>query len=309
MPFKRAAAIVHAQHEKSWKNHKHAKQWINTLEQYAFPALGDTSVELIRSQHVVAALAPIWLIKCETARRVLQRIGTVLLWAKGSGYRSDSPTDEIRAARKALPRQNAQKGHHKALPYTGLPTFIERLRASGASESVKLAFEFLILTAARTNEVLNATWPEVDFTNNVWTIPASRMKAKREHQVPLTERCVAILKIARMLNPDPLGYLFPAATRSRPLSTMAFLMLLRRMAIDTTAHGFRSTFRVWCAEQTNIAREVAEAALAHAVKDATEAAYMRSTFFEKRRRLMEAWARYVAYSSGIANSDHAVFAD
>jgi integrase len=290
--FRKAAQTVHEEHERSWKNKKHANQWINTLEDYVCPTLGDTRVDAIRSEHIVRALSPIWLIKPETARRVLQRVRTVLLWAKGNGYRSDSPTDEIAAARKALPRQNDKQQHHKALPYVEVTQFLERLRVFSTSEPIKLAFEFLVLTAARTNEVLRAKWPEIDVKAKIWTIPAARMKAKREHQVPLSDRCLEILNAARPFNEDSEGYVFPGTLSGKPLSDMVFLMALRRMGLDITAHGFRSSFRVWCAEEAHFPREVAEAALAHVVKDATEAAYMRSTFFEKRRQLMNEWMTY-----------------
>ena len=292
--FREAAAIVHKGHAASWLNKKHANQWINTLKAYVFPTLGDSRVDHVRSEHIVRALSPIWLTTPETARRVLQRIGTVLFWAKGHGYRPDSPTDEIRAAREALPRQNDQQRHHKALPYVDVPQFVATLQKGGASDPIKLGLEFLILTAARTGEVLGAKWPEIDWTKKIWTIPASRMKAKREHQVPLSDRCIQILKAAREFREDDEGYVFPGALYGRPLSSMAMLMTIRRMDYDITAHGFRSTFRVWCAEQAHHSREVAEAALAHVVKDATEAAYMRSTFFEKRRDLMAEWSNFAA---------------
>jgi integrase len=308
LPFKKAAATVHSEHEKAWKNRKHARQWITTLEQYVFPTLGDTPVDVIRSEHIVRVLHTIWLTKPETARRVLQRIGMVLLWAKGTGLRTDSPTDEVRAARHALPRQIDQTRHHKALPYADVPALIEKLRSFSTSEPIKLGLEFLILTASRTNEVLYAKWPEVNLEEQVWTIPATRMKAKREHQVPLSDRCIEILKAARAPNEDPHGYLFPGTISGRSLSDMAFLMVLRRMGLDITAHGFRSTFRVWCAEQTSFASQVAEAALAHKVRDATEAAYMRSTLLERRRPLMEAWGTYAAgtYALSKAESQDAV---
>jgi len=294
--FREAAEIVHNDHAPSWRNKKHIDQWINTLKAYAFPTLGETRVDQIRSEHIVRTLTPIWLTKPETGRRVLQRIGTVLLWAKGHGFRPDSPTDEIRAAHKALPRQSDKPRHHKALPYTDVPQFIAKFRSNGASESIKLALEYLILTAARTGEVLGAKWPEIDRKRKTWTIPASRMKAKREHVVPLSERCMQLLEAAQTFKEDDKGYVFPGTLSGKPLSNMALLMPIRRMGDDITAHGFRSTFRVWCAEQTHHPREVAEAALAHVVKDATEAAYMRSTFFEKRRELMNEWAAHVTTS-------------
>jgi integrase len=291
--FKEAAEIAHKLNTPSWKNAKHADQWINTLKAYVFPVLGESRVDTIRSEHITRALNPIWLNKPETARRVLQRIRTVLLWAKGNGHRAESPTDEVAAARKALPKQNDRPKHHTALPYTGVPAFILGLRAFNVSEPIKLALEFLVLTATRTNEVLEAKWSEIDFENEIWTIPASRMKAKREHQVPLSDRCVEILEEAHALSEKPNGYVFPGTMSAKPLSNMAFLKTLERMTVEVTAHGFRSSFRVWCAEQTRFPREVAEAALAHVIKDATEAAYLRSTFFERRRDLMTEWANFV----------------
>lgn len=293
--FRKAAEAVHREHSPSWKNQKHAAQWIKTLEDYVFPELGDSRVDRIRSENVVRTLSPIWLKKPETARRVLQRIGTVLLWAKGNGHLSSSPTDEIGAARKALPKQSDKPNHHKALPYKDVPQFVTKLRACGASDPIKLAFECLILTATRTNEVLEAKWPEINLKEGVWTIPASRMKAQREHRVPLSKRCVDILQSARKLSDDVKGCVLPGTVSGKPLSNMVFLMTLRRMGMKETAHGFRSSFRVWCAEKTQFPREVAEAALAHVVKDATEAAYMRSTFFEQRRQLMGKWAHYIAH--------------
>ena len=288
--FREAAELVHKHHGPSWKNSKHASQWISTLKAYVFPELGDFRVDHIRSEHIVRVLSPIWLSKDETARRVLQRIGTVLLWAKGNGYRADSPTDEMRAARKALPKQSKAQRHHKALPYTDVPRFITKLRDCGASASVKLALEFLILTAARSGEVRGAKWSEIDIDAHVWTIPAARMKASREHQVPLSDRCMEILAAARKLDGAAKEYVFPGMVSGKPLSDMALLMAIRRMGFDVTAHGFRSTFRVWCAEQTRYPGDVAEAALAHTIRNATEAAYMRSTFFEKRRAMMAEWS-------------------
>jgi integrase len=223
---------------------------------------------------------------------VLQRIGTVLLWAKGNGHISTSPTDEIEAARKALPKQSDKPKHHESLHYKDLPQFFTSLREHSVSEPIRLAFEFLILTAARTSEVLQAKWAEINWDEGTWIIPATRMKAKREHRVPLSTRCVEILQLARPINEDLSGFLFPGTISGKSISNMAFLMTLRRMGMTITAHGFRSTFRVWCAERTQFPREVAEAALAHIVKDATEAAYMRSTFLEQRRGLMERWANY-----------------
>ena len=295
--FQKAAEAVHGSHSGSWKNIKHRDQWINTLRDYAFPLIGSLRVDAVKSGDIMRTLGPIWISKPETARRVLQRIGMVMLWAKGKGFRTDAPSDEISAARKALPKQTDTEKHHEALPYKDLPSFLIKLRASGASDAIKLGFEFLILTATRTNEVLEAQWPEIDLDTKIWTIPASRMKAKREHQVPLSDRCVEILNSARKLNASEKGHLFPGTVSGKPLSNMVFLMALRRMELPITAHGFRSTFRVWCAEQTRFPREVAEAALAHVVRDATEAAYQRSTFFDLRRDLMSDWSRFATKRS------------
>ena len=284
--FTAAAKAVHEAHAPSWRNEKHAAQWINTLDEYVVPHFGDTRVDHVNSADILKALSPIWLKKPETARRVLQRIGTVMNWAKAHRYRTDNPVEGIR---KGLPKQTDQETHHSALPFPDVPGFIARLRKESTSDAIKLAFEFLILTATRTGEVLNAKWEEVN--GEVWSIPASRMKAKREHRVPLSARCLEILEQARALS-DGTGYVFPSADPDKPLSNMAFLMLLRRMGMTVTAHGFRSSFRDWAAERTNFPREVCEAALAHTVRDAVEAAYRRTDLFERRRELMATWAGF-----------------
>lgn len=308
--FGKAAAGVHGEHSKGWKNEKHRWQWLASLEQFAFPVLGTMRVDAIKSEDVMRALGPIWLEKPETARRVLQRIGSVLLWAKGSGFRADNPTDVLAAARKALPKHKDKPEHHEALPYASIPSFLPKLRAyKGASDQIKLGLEFLILTATRTSEVLQAKWSEVNLKERRWTIHASRMKAGREHVVPLSARCIEILEEARKLS-DGKGYIFPGTITGKPLANMVFLMLLRRMKYEITAHGFRSSFRVWAAEKSSYPREVAEAALAHVLKDATEASYQRSTFLTegdddasksdkpgKRWRMMDDWTRYATQRS------------
>lgn len=288
--FEAAAQTVHAAHKESWKNSKHVAQWINTLTHYAFPFFGKKQVDQIDSADVLKALNPIWLPKPETARRVLQRIRTVFDWAKASGHRSgDNPVDGVS---KVLPKQNAARSHHAALPYAKVSQFIKKLRLSNANVEGRLAFEFTILTAARTNEVLGAKWEEIDLKKKTWIVPAIRMKAKQEHRVPLAPRCVAILKDARTLS-DGKSFVFPGRSPDKPPSNMVFLMLLRRMKRkDITVHGFRSSFRDWASEQTNVPSAVCEAALAHTVKDKTEAAYNRTNLFDKRRELMDLWAAY-----------------
>lgn len=290
--FEEAARKVHAEHAATWKNEKHADQWINTLEEYAFPILGSRPVNLIDTPDVLKVLAAIWLTKPETARRVRQRINVVLDWAKAAGHRTgDNP---VAGVAKALPKQANGVTHHAATLYAEVPAFITKLRACDAQEPVRLAFEFLILTATRTSEVLAATWAEIN--GETWTIPAARMKAKREHRVPLSPRCLAILKRAKELGGD--GFIFPGRTKGKPLSNMAFLMTLRRLGVDTTAHGFRSSFRDWTAERTNFPRDVCEMALAHTVQDKTEAAYRRGDLFDKRRELMASWAAYATAKRG-----------
>jgi len=287
--FEEAARSVHAEHSATWKNAKHASQWINTLTEYAFPTLGKLRIDHVDTPDVLKALSPIWLTKPETARRVRQRIGAVMDWAKAAGFRSAA--NPIEGVGKGLPRQPDRSGHHAALPYAKLPGFLKSLRKADAGEPVRLAFEFLILTATRTSEVVGATWAEIDLAKKIWTIPAGRMKAAREHRVPLSKRCLEILARAKELS-DGGPHVFPGRTAEKPLSNMAFLMTLRRMEIDVTAHGFRSTFRDWASERTNFARDVCEMALAHTVNDKTEAAYRRGDLLDKRRELMATWASF-----------------
>lgn len=287
--FEEAARQVYEKHKASWKNEKHASQWINTLEQYAFPSIGKRRIDLVDTPEILRVLSPIWLTKSEAARRLRQRIGTVLDWAKASGFRSgDNP---VAGVTKGLAKQPDRQNHHAALAYDAVPAFLEELRTSGVGEITKLAFELLILTATRTKEVLGATWDEIDLDQKVWTIPAKRMKANREHRVPLSPRCVEILVRLESLALSG-AFVCPGRLVDKPLSNMAFLMTLRRMKRKFTAHGFRSSFRDWAAERTNFSREVCEMALAHTVRDKTEAAYRRGDLFEKRRQLMAAWANF-----------------
>ncbi len=292
--FEDAARTVHKSHSSAWRNKKHAAQWINTLSTYVFPEIGKKRIDQIDTPDILKVLSPIWLTKAETARRVKQRIGTVLDWAKASGFRDGE--NPIGGVSKGLPRQPDRKIHFSALPYLDVPNFIINVRRSDARVSAKLAFEFLILTATRTSELIAATWREFDLEKKVWIIPAERMKAGREHRVPLCDRCIEILTEARKIS-DGTGLIFPGRSPDRPLSNMVFLMTLRRMKVDVTAHGFRSAFRDWAAERTNFPREVCELALAHANRDKVEAAYRRGDLFEKRTELMATWAAFVTASS------------
>jgi integrase len=288
--FSEAAARVHAEHRHGWRNQKHAAQWLSSLSDYAFPTLGSRRVDEIETPDVLRVLSPIWLAKPETARRVRQRIGTVLDWAKAAGYRSgDNPVESVA---RGLPKQPEKRGHFTALPYAQVPGFIPKLRSAQASEAAKLALEFLILTAARTGEVLGARWKEVDLKQSIWTIPGARMKADREHRVPLTPHACRILKRAQALG-DGGELVFPGRSGGEPMSNMVFLMILRRMGVNATAHGFRFAFRDWAAERTNFPREVCEMALAHSVENKTEAAYRRGDLLDKRRQLMMQWDAFI----------------
>jgi integrase len=287
--FEEAAEQVHAEHKAAWRNKKHAAQWINTLRHYVFPVIGKRPVDQVDTPDVLKVLVPIWLTKPETARRVRQRIGTVLDWAKAAGFRSDE--NPVAGVAKGLPKQLDRDVHHAALPYGAVPDFVTALRASSNSEVVRLAFEFLILSACRTKEVLGATWSEIDSEQALWVIPAKRMKVGREHRVPLSARCVEILARARDLAGSS-DYVFASRTPTKPLSNMVFLMTLRRMKFDVTAHGFRSAFRDWSSEQTSFPREVCEMALAHTIPNKAEAAYRRGDLLERRRELMDAWSAF-----------------
>jgi len=287
--FEEASRKVHAENTASWSNAKHRAQWINTLRDYAFPSIGKKPVDEIETSDIRDALLPIWLDKPETARRVRQRISTVMDWAKASGFRTgDNPVDGVS---KGLPKQPEIAKHHAALPYADVPKFVSDLRGTDAGASSKLAFEFLVLTAMRTSEVLGTEISEIDEGTAIWTVPAERMKRKREHRVPLTARCLQIVSEAKALS-DGGPLLFPGRSVGKPLSNMVFLMTLRRMGVEVTAHGFRSSFRDWASECTGFPHEVCEMALAHAIKNKTEAAYRRGDLFEKRRELMAAWEAF-----------------
>src|SRR3569833_564248 len=289
LTFKEAAEQVHEIHKATWKNEKHAWQWLHSLKQLVFPVFGSQFVNQTQSVDVLKALQPIWLAKPETARRVKQRIKTVFDWAIAYGYRKEG--NPVEGVNKALPKQTDRDKHHAALPYSDVAKVIEGLRKADAAASAKLAREFLILTAARTGEVILARPEEFDLDNRIWTTPAERKKSSREHRVPLSDRAVALIIEARKLSGG--RYIFPGRVDGKPLSNMALLMLLRRMDYqEITAHGFRSTFRDWAAERTNFPHEVCEAALAHALKSKTEAAYKRTDLFEKRRELMNTWATF-----------------
>jgi integrase len=290
-----AEAYIKA-HEPSWRNGKHRQQWRNTLDTYAAPVLGKLPVAAVAVGDVMKVLEPLWRDKTETAARLRGRIESVLDYATARGWRTgENPArwrghlDNLLPARAKV----AKVEHHPALPWREIGAFVAAL--ANEEGTAALALRFAILTAARTSEALGARWSEIDFNEAIWLLPAERMKAGREHRVPLSEPALDLLCEAAKLrvNPKLDRFVFPGAKPGKPLSSMALLMLLRRMKRgDLTAHGFRSTFRDWCAEATNYPREVAEAALAHTLRDKTEAAYQRGDMMEKRRQLMADWATF-----------------
>jgi len=287
--FEDAAGKYIAAHEKSWSNAKHADQWRNTLKTYAYPHIGKLHVSDINITHVLSVLEPIWHEKTETATRVRSRMEHVLTWAKGRGYRTgDNPArKEALVAQLPEARSVAKVKHHTALPVAEVPAFMTQLR--GQDGAGARALEFAILTAARSGEVRGATWGEVDFENKVWTVPAERMKAKKEHRVPLTAAALKLIPRPDGTKDDDL--IFPAQ-RGGTLSDMTLSAVLKRMKVEAVPHGFRSSFRDWAAERTNHPHEVAEMALAHVVGNKVEAAYRRGDLFEKRRAIMKDWEKF-----------------
>ena len=275
-----------------WKNAKHADQWENTLATYAYPVFGSLPVASVDTALVMLALEPIWTTKTETASRLRGRIESVLDWATVRGYRQGENPARWKGHLDTLlakPSKVAKVAHHPALPYIETAEFVQALRKQEGTAA--RALEFLILTATRTNEVIGARWGEIDTQAGIWTIPAERMKMAKEHRAPLTARALEILKDMEAVKTSE--WVFPGGRTGQPLSNMAMLALLKRMERhDLTAHGFRSTFRDWAAETTNYPREVAEMALAHAVENKVEGAYRRGDLCEKRRRMMEEWAKY-----------------
>ncbi len=297
--FREAAVMVHQEHRPSWKNPKHARQWLSTLEAYAFPCLGDLPVNQIDGPMVRDVLAEIWLTIPETARRVRQRIGTVLDYAHAKGWRqAEAP---MRSVSRGLPKQPKIKGHFAAMPWQDIPNFVANMGGIlKATEPVLLAIEFLILTAARSGEVRGATWSEFNLDDRVWLVPAERMKGARAHRVPLSGRAIDILErmdaLRRRAAQD--AYVFEGWKQGRPLSDMTLTMPIRRAGLPVTVHGFRSGFRDWCAEATSTPREIAEACLAHVVRNAVEAAYSRTDYLEKRRIVMDDWGKFLATDPG-----------
>jgi integrase len=311
MTFRAVCTLYIAAHEPSWRNPKHRAQWHSTLETYVYPVLGDLAVSDVDVGAVMKVIEPIWRTKTETATRVRMRIEAVLDYARARNWRTgENPARWRGHIENLLPKRSKVKTvvHHAALPWREIGAFMDVLAAE--PDLAAKALRFTILTAARTSEAIEARWSEIDLDAAVWTVPAERMKAGREHRVPLCAEAVELLRTVRTSvsraaagkarkaqsaeSADPSQiYVFPGRAAGKPLSNMAMTALLRRLGRgDLTVHGFRSTFRDWAGESTNYPRELAEAALAHTLKDKTEAAYSRGDALEKRRRLMADWATF-----------------
>jgi integrase len=294
--FKECAEAYVNAHGAGWKNEKHAAQWPSTLRAYAYGLIGNLPVQVVDTPLVLKVLESIWTKKPETASRLRGRLENILDFAKVRGYRDgENPARWRGHLDKLLPARSKVRKveHHAALPYAELPAFLVALREQCGIAA--RALEFLILTAARTGEVIGARWNEIDLLDKVWTVPAERMKARREHRVPLSPRSLTILREMHELRSEHYAndFVFPGRKPGLSLSNMAFLMLLRRIGLgDLTGHGFRATFKTWASERTSFQNEIAEAALAHIIGDKVEQAYRRGDLFEKRRRLMQQWTTF-----------------
>ena len=289
--FAEAAEKVIAMHRATWRSGAGwESQWRQSLADYAYPRIGDKPVHAVDAADVMAVLTPIWSTKNATAKRIRQRIGAVMKWAVAQGYRPDNPAGDALGA--ALPRVDAAPAHHRALPYEEVGAALAKVRDCSAPPGARLAFEFMVLCAARSGEARGARWSEIDRDAAVWTIPAERMKANREHRIPLSERALDVLREAAAIRDGDL--VFPSTKAKTPLTIAAIGRVARKTGIDAVPHGFRSSFRDWAAERTETPHAVMEAALAHTVRNATERAYARSDLFDRRRALMQQWSDYVS---------------
>ncbi|WP_081686833.1 tyrosine-type recombinase/integrase [Chitinilyticum litopenaei] len=295
--FREAATTLHGDLLLSWKNEKHGQQWINTLTQYVFPALGSLPIDTITAQHVADSLKPIWLAKAETASRVKQRMHAVFAWGWAHGFIAANPVDVVKFLLPQQPGKALRTQHQPAMPWRQVPRFVaEHLHQEGRETVTRRLLEFLILTACRSGEVREARWEEINFDACIWTIPASRMKAKLEHVVPLSSQVVELLR--KQLGMDDV-LIFPSPRKNKPCSDMVLTSYLRRIQAESdipgrtaTAHGFRSSFRDWCSAN-RYDRDLAELALAHTISNKVEGAYNRERLLELRRPMMQAWADFV----------------
>lgn len=293
--FKEAALLVHKEAAPTWKNPKHAQQWINTLTAYTFPHIGDMQLHHIQSADILRVLSPIWLEKPETARRVRQRLKSVFDWARSAGFRSD--VNPVEGIERGLPKQPRKQKHHEAMPFKEVPAFISRLRNTDTRGLIaRRALEFLILTAGRTTEILEAQWSEINIGEAVWVIPAERMKEANEHRVPLVPRSLDIILEMQSMSLDA-EWVFPGTKIRVPMSNGVFLTMLKRMEVPYTTHGFRSSFRDWVAETTEYPRDLAEMALSHGIESKVEAAYRRGDMLDRRRVMMKDWAEFLGRSN------------
>ncbi|WP_279487831.1 tyrosine-type recombinase/integrase [Aeromonas veronii] len=295
--FEAAAREVHSKLQLGWKNPKHGKQWISTLEQYAFPMIGQYSISAITPAQISEVLMPIWLEIPETASRVKQRLHAVMAWGWAHGHCQANPVDVVNHLLPLQPSKAVRTEHQPAMPWRDIPTFFQQhLRTAQHYDVTRLMLEFLILTACRSGEVRAMKWLEVDLEAKVWTLPAERMKAKQMHRIPLSLRAVEILMGLQGLHDE---LVFPSPRDQVPLSDMVLTTFLRRVKAPSstpgrlaTAHGFRSSFRDWCSEQ-GYARDLAERALAHTVQNKVEAAYHRTDLLDQRRPMMDTWANFI----------------
>jgi integrase len=294
--FSQAAKQYIDTHEGSWRNAKHTQQWRNTIQTYADPVVGRVLIRDVDLPQILKVLEPIWRTKTETASRLRGRMESVLDWASARGFRTESNPARWKGLLDKLlpsPGKIAKADHHRALPYADMPEFMKSLAEQQGI--APRALEFAILTACRSGEVRGAKWTEIDMDTGTWTVPAIRMKAGKEHRVPLSAAALSIVKSQK--ESAFCDFVFPSSRSSKksegsPLSDMALLAVLRRMEVPAVPHGFRSSFRDWCAETTDYPREVAEMALAHTIGDKVEAAYRRGDLFDKRKQLMQGWANY-----------------
>ncbi len=290
--FTEACETVIAIHAGSWKpGGKNEQNWRSTMRDYALPKLGTKSVDAVTGKDVMDVLLPIWTTKVETAGRVRRRIGAVMKWAVAQGYRTDNPAGAAISA--ALPNNKVQITHRAAMPHAQVGAAVAKVRRSNKYRGAVLSFEFLVLTACRSAEVRGATWDEIDLEAAVWTIRSERMKIAREHRVPLSDRALAVLEEARRELPEAGNLVFPSE-KGRMQGHHPMGKMMKALEIAAVPHGFRSSFRDWAAECTEVPREVCELALAHVNGDRVEAAYRRSDLFERRRVLMQQWADYIA---------------
>ena len=286
--FAQAAEMAHGEQERAWRNPKHRKDWLSSMKVYAFPEIGNVRIDHLTAPMVRDVLLPIWLEKPETARRVRQRVRAVMDWAASKGYCNGL---DLSGLAKGLPRQPKQNNHFAAMPYEAVPAFTAKIR--NADETIgRLALQFTILTAARSGETRRAIWPEIDLEAKLWTIPAGRMKAGREHVVPLSKAAIAILERVVIMRQDDDAPVFQGKS-GKPLSDMTLSKILRDMGEPFTVHGFRSSFKDWASECTSFPDAVSESALAHQDTNKVRASYRRTDFLKMRADLMEAWRGYL----------------